>query len=245
MLSLIKKHAVAVAVTLSVVTLLVVSVFVANAFNESLKQGQVYDYFARAQDAIKEGDYTSAFSLLNEGLTIEPQNQTLLSRQGDVAFLNGDYLLANQLYAQAGITQNAAIYYYEGLTALSKQDIADSLAYMEKSKNQLPEQYETLNITRINATEAAINVLKQTENPFLQQAQIGRLLIDQKASTLAINVLTTLVNDQPNYRDGYYLLGAAYYQKGDLEKAKENIEQTLSIDPNYEPALTLNAKIKS
>lgn len=43
-----------------------------------------------------------------------------------------------------------------------------------------------------------------------------------------------------NYRDGYFSLAVLYYRLGNDEKARENIEKVLSIDPRFEQGIALS-----
>ncbi|PIU03447.1 hypothetical protein COT44_03315 [Candidatus Shapirobacteria bacterium CG08_land_8_20_14_0_20_39_18] len=48
-----------------------------------------------------------------------------------------------------------------------------------------------------------------------------------------------IVADNLNYRDGYLRLAIYYFRLGDDQKAKENLNIALKLDPNFEPAKNL------
>jgi tetratricopeptide (TPR) repeat protein len=48
-----------------------------------------------------------------------------------------------------------------------------------------------------------------------------------------------VVAEKPDYRDGYFQLALLYYKLYNNEKAKEYLEQSLILDPNFEPAKEL------
>lgn len=52
-----------------------------------------------------------------------------------------------------------------------------------------------------------------------------------------------VVNKYTDYRDGYFKLAVLYYQMNNLEKSKENLQNSLKIDPNYAPGRKLEEQI--
>jgi len=48
-----------------------------------------------------------------------------------------------------------------------------------------------------------------------------------------------IVAETPNYRDGYLYLSLYYFKLGNRQKAQENLEKALDLDPNYPPAWEL------
>jgi len=48
-----------------------------------------------------------------------------------------------------------------------------------------------------------------------------------------------IIEEKPNYRDGYLQLAILHYKLYENEKAKEYLQKTLDLDPNYEPAREL------
>ncbi len=57
----------------------------------------------------------------------------------------------------------------------------------------------------------------------------------------AIDMITTLLADQPHYTMGWYNLGAIYEQEGDYEDAAEAFYTVLDLDPNDETGANTNA----
>lgn len=53
-----------------------------------------------------------------------------------------------------------------------------------------------------------------------------------------------IVAETPTYRDGYLQLALYYFKLGDKEKAQENLQKALELDPNYEPTKELEKLIK-
>jgi tetratricopeptide (TPR) repeat protein len=53
-----------------------------------------------------------------------------------------------------------------------------------------------------------------------------------------------IVEEKPNYRDGYLQLAILHYKLYENEKAKEYLDKALEIDPNYQPAQELEKLLK-
>ena len=54
-----------------------------------------------------------------------------------------------------------------------------------------------------------------------------------------ISAWEKIVEEKPNYRDGYLQLAILYYKLYENDKAKEYLNKALDLDPNYEPAKEL------
>ena len=52
-----------------------------------------------------------------------------------------------------------------------------------------------------------------------------------------------IIIKHPDYRDGYFKLALLEYQLGEKDKARQYVEKTLTIDPNYQPAIAFQKKI--
>lgn len=59
-----------------------------------------------------------------------------------------------------------------------------------------------------------------------------------------ISAWEKIVEEKPNYRDGYLQLAVLHYKLYENDKAKEYLEKALELDPNYEPARELEEIIK-
>lgn len=209
----------------------------------SLRQGQLADYLTRAEAAEEEESYQQAFDLYAQALTIEPQNTTALTGLGDVAFAVGDYQTSVQYYQQAGQNERAEAHYYLALKAMGEIDLDAAIKELTVAQQQVSTA-SVLPPSKVDALKEQLQNIIQEENAALQKAQLGRVLIEEKAPELAIQALEPLVQEEPDYRDAHYLLGAAYYQAGEVGKAKTELEATLEIDANYEPAKTLLEQVQ-
>ncbi|MGB9706686.1 MAG: tetratricopeptide repeat protein [Microgenomates group bacterium] len=62
---------------------------------------------------------------------------------------------------------------------------------------------------------------------------------DPKDIRQLITAWEKIVEEKPNYRDGYLQLAYLHYKIFESKKAKEYLEKALNLDPNYEPAREL------
>ncbi len=53
-----------------------------------------------------------------------------------------------------------------------------------------------------------------------------------------------VVSETPTYRDGYLHLALYYFKLGNRQKAQENLQKALELDPNYEETRELEEIIK-
>ncbi len=50
---------------------------------------------------------------------------------------------------------------------------------------------------------------------------------------------------KPDYRDGYFRLAILNYQLKDFDKANENLEKTMNLDPNFEKGRELRSLLEN
>lgn len=48
-----------------------------------------------------------------------------------------------------------------------------------------------------------------------------------------------IIRKYPNYRDAYFSLALLEYQRGNIEKAKVYLQESLTLDPNFKEGRTL------
>ena len=53
-----------------------------------------------------------------------------------------------------------------------------------------------------------------------------------------------IVSETPTYRDGYLYLSLYYFKLGNQDKAQENLDKAVELDPNYEPTQELEKIVK-
>ena len=214
------------------------------SIQQELHSAQVDEYINRSRTATSEERYVDAFNLMSEARSLAPTDLDLIVEQGDIAFLNGDYEVAQQLYLEASQTISGEQYFIRALQEISKGNLQDSLILLEKARETIEEK-KPLTSTQVSSLQSKVNeMIAETNNP-KKQALAAKALIEERAFTLAIDVLTTLLTQESNYRDAYYLRSIAQYRLGQNGQALEDVEQALSIDPNYKPARELLETIEN
>lgn len=207
----------------------------------SLLEGQIADYNQRAEAAIEEENYHEAYKLLQQAQEIDPaNNEHYIARLGDVAFLNGDYQIATIHYQAVFGEESAEIQYYKALEQLSILKFNPTLSEISKAEQYVDEE-RPLSLEDLQAFKEKVRSLNDEHNQSLQQALVGKYLIEVNALTLAQDTLQNLVTEEPQYRDAHYLLGVAYLQAGNTQNAKASLNNALEIDPEYKPAKDLIA----
>ena len=62
-------------------------------------------------------------------------------------------------------------------------------------------------------------------------------LVDTPQHDIAINALKTEISLEPREHYPHYLLGAVYFDKGDMEAAIESLKNCLQLNENFQPAI--------
>jgi len=76
-------------------------------------------------------------------------------------------------------------------------------------------------------------LLVTIENKKQEQKILG-LQTQLKADQQTIAAWEQILEERPDYRDGWIQLAAAYYKIGDKQKAKEALQKAKLIDPDNE-----------
>lgn len=243
MLQTLNRNKTTLIVLLAVVALLIASYAVFQNYSQTLRQGQVADYINRAQAAEEDNEYRKAFDLYAQALRLDTNNQTALTGMGNVAFDVGDYETAVSYYQQVGQNDRAESHYFLALKAIGGLDLDAAVKELTVAQQKVSTN-SALEPTKVDELKSRLQELTQEENEVLRQAQLGRILIEEKTPNLAITLLKPLTEKEPEYRDAHYLLGAAYFQANQNEKAGESLNQALEIDANYEPAKELLKEVE-
>lgn len=72
----------------------------------------------------------------------------------------------------------------------------------------------------------------------------GRKLLDSGNPDFAVVALEKSTSLQPEYRDGWYLLGLSYARQGEIAKAKQALGKALAIDPDHQPSNELLKQLR-
>jgi tetratricopeptide (TPR) repeat protein len=113
-----------------------------------------------------------------------------------------------------------------------------------KSKEKLPRNYrvipEKININSDDLTFfigvfSILSAILIVSFSLYTNIKVEKRLGDEKVKV--INQITfwgNVVQMHPDYRDAYFSLALLNYQIGIYDKAKNNLEKALSLDPNFE-----------
>lgn len=113
------------------------------------------------------------------------------------------------------------------------------------ANNQLEETEKILLLAQknkqltMNNEEFAGEVLGEEANSRLAELWQKKYYSDPKDIKRLIAVWERIIEEKPNYRDGYLQLAYLHYKLYENEKAKECLEKAIELDPNYEPTREL------
>lgn len=77
----------------------------------------------------------------------------------------------------------------------------------------------------------------------LHQAEIAKAKRAELTKQLAY--WQDVVRQYGNYRDAYFKIATIQYQLGEADQAKKSLEKVVALDPNFENAKVLGAKISA
>lgn len=76
-------------------------------------------------------------------------------------------------------------------------------------------------------------VLGEQTNPQLKELWQKKIYSDSKEIEKLISLWKKIIEEKPNYRDGYLQLVYLHYKIYENEKAKEYLQKAIELDPNY------------
>ncbi len=122
-------------------------------------------------------------------------------------------------------------------------DFETHLALAENllANNQFKEAEQTLLIAQQikNLGNRENQVLGEKADSKISELWQQKHLADPNDIKKLIAVWEKIIKERPDYRDGYFQLAILNYQIHENEKAKEYLNQTLILDPNFTPAKEL------
>ena len=122
-------------------------------------------------------------------------------------------------------------------------DLKNHLALAEKllANNQFEQAEQALLLTQNLQISNSTNqkVLGETTSSQLQELWQKKHYADPKDIQRLIDAWEKIVEEKPNYRDGYLQLAILNYKIYKIEEAKGYLNKALAIDPNFEPAREL------
>lgn len=84
-------------------------------------------------------------------------------------------------------------------------------------------------ITALLGLSVCIGV-KSYKNYKVMEAVLG----DRQKIIADVSYWKNIIEKHKGYRDGYFNLALLYYRLKDFQKAKENLDKSLELDPNFE-----------
>lgn len=119
-----------------------------------------------------------------------------------------------------------------------KKILWNPFAYLDKKARQLPKNVLIALVFFI----AAMAALK-SEN---QKSELRTLGLQTRinANQETIYQWEQILQERPDYRDGWVQLSASYYKSGNKQKAKEALKKAIEIDPNNESLLSFEKLIQ-
>lgn len=167
-------------------------------------------------------NYDKARDLTSKLRAYYPRNVEPLERELAINILENNNNQATSLITSimALDNKNYAAKYYDGV-------LAEKSGYFDKAIKL----YEQSLLLKDNAPEAVF--------------ALARLYQNKNQDTKALDLLTNNQVKNPVSEESYYNLANFYYLNDDLQSALEQVEQALSINPNYTEAQLLLGNIQT
>lgn len=193
-----------------------------------------------------------------------------LIKQGNQAFGQKDYTLAQNSYQEAQRLRNdlpVKAQFNLGQIAFEQGQLEVAQSYFQqvlvRDSSLLPAHHFLALIFSVSDLEAAIKELTLIElqdekaqslktklqkaytlsNSVYQKTQVGFILLEENQPFLAVQVLTKVVAEKPDYRDGHLLLGTADLKLGEFAQAEMALQKAADLDPNYAATFDLLGKL--
>ena len=191
------------------------------------------------------------FSAIKKNPTIniklEPVPQSPLLN-GDTLYNQEKYAEALKEYQQVLAENKELIQVYEkiGLCYYKLDDLDNAVeAFKRMLENDPKSKTSLINLSAIYMTngklEEGLKYFKQLDEETLNDPNLfynmGILLFNKQQTDLAIDNFIKCVSRDPKHIDGYYQLAIAYINKGDIKKAKINLNKVIELAPESNKAI--------
>lgn len=114
-----------------------------------------------------------------------------------------------------------------------------TLAEKLLANNQLEEAEKVLLLAQSQISQANEQVLGKQTNPGLEELWQKKIYADPQEISKMISAWEKIIEEKPNYRDGYLQLAYFHYLLYENEKAQDYLGKAVELDPNYELAREL------
>jgi len=172
--------------------------------------GNAYMFTSRLDDAI---------AMYEKVLAAEPGNPTALYNMGNVAAKQADHARAIRLYQQALLGRSDYL--------LAQFQLAQSLQLQGNDREAYEAYAKVLDMEPTNAEE-----LKQYDNALYSMAQLD---MAHGAQERAAQLLSTLIEANPEHPNAHYLLGQILLQMGRTDEAQRHFEAHMQIREKIKP----------
>lgn len=253
--------------------ILVLLVFGSYNFFHSLRRYQTQNLLIRAEQAEEQGNYQEALNLRAMIAQSQPHNADNLLAFAQLFYQLEDYQSAQQKlddYFSLNST-NPEAHLLEAKILLNQGDIENATENLEKAlelnadnqeakyllslilisqKDEQGSEYLQEVAVSTNAFKPAADFyqnwqqVEQETNPLYRDSLIAFHLLNINQPHLAIPLLESVIEIEPNYRDGHYLLAAAYFETGENEASLEEVNRALEIDSDHQASLEIKDLIQ-
>lgn len=107
------------------------------------------------------------------------------------------------------------------------------------ANNQFEEAERALLLAENQIYQATNQVLGEQTNPQLEELWQRKYYSDPEDIEKLITAWEKIIEEKPNYRDGYLQLAYLHYKVYENNKAKDYLKKAIELDPNYKLAREL------
>ena len=198
------------------------------------------DYLSQA--LIQDNQLTAAYEELQKLHEAEPDNQEILQRMANVAFVMEDYgAMASSCEKALLISKdNPEIYYLYGRACMGQEDLTNAIAMFTKAIS-LNEDYGDAYLMRagVMLQRGEVEAAEQDCQWLLERASSVEdvLILKAKVETAkgnhseALSYYDKVIEGNPFSIEGFTLRAELKKQMGDLQGAEEDLERLREINP--------------
>lgn len=195
--------------------------YTSSKIQNQLNKELISSYISLANFYASKNDNLAAIENYDKALALDADNDEAMLGYGKESLKEGKI---QPIYFKKILEKNPKnkeANFYMGIISLDRPETATS--YLEIS-----EDFD------IKKKEIILNFLKNWPSEFnsilYKRVLIAQIDIAIGENNLAINLLQSVVEEMPNYRDAWILLGQAHLGQNKKNKALESFEKALALD---------------
>lgn len=195
-----------------------------------------------AQALLRRGDLDEAMNQYRKLAELEPDNDALLSQMAHIAYMQEDYEHMAQLCEKsiALNADNAQAHYQRAQAYLGVHDVINAIAQLTtaiKLKDDLGDAYllrgqTLLKLGDADSADADATYLMErvgdNEDVLLLKARVVAAKGNRRDAILLYN---KVIEQNPFHVDAYRERGKLYFEEGESQKAKEDADKVMELDP--------------